>query len=90
MRGLGSRNIDHRLRQSDFRADSHLQGAPWLGINIANISQLKSVLIVGSTLRKDHPLIAQRLRQAVKQGAQLNLINPVDDDLLQQYPIKLL
>ncbi|MCX7182655.1 MAG: NADH-quinone oxidoreductase subunit NuoG [Nitrosospira sp.] len=81
VRGLGSGNIDHRLRQSDFRADSHLQGAPWLGINIANISQLKSVLIVGSTLRKDHPLIAQRLRQAVKQGAQLNLINPVDDDL---------
>ena len=82
IRGLGSGNVDHRLRQSDFRADSRLQGAPWLGIKIAEISQLKSALVVGSTLRKDHPLIAQRLRQAVKQGAQLNLINPVDDDLL--------
>ncbi|MDE2366705.1 MAG: molybdopterin-dependent oxidoreductase, partial [Betaproteobacteria bacterium] len=82
MRGFGSGNVDHRLRQPDFRADGHLQGTPWLGMSIAELSRLKSALIIGSTLRKDHPLIAQRLRQAVKQGAQLNLINPVDDDLL--------
>ncbi|SEL47308.1 NADH-quinone oxidoreductase subunit NuoG [Nitrosovibrio tenuis] len=82
MRGFGSANVDHRLRQSDFRADGHLLGVPWLGMSIAELSRLRSVLIIGSTLRKDHPLIAQRLRQAVKQGAQLNLINPVDDDLL--------
>ncbi|KIO48969.1 NADH-quinone oxidoreductase subunit NuoG [Nitrosospira sp. NpAV] len=82
MRRLGSGNVDHRLRQSDFRADQQLQGAPWLGMSVAGISGLKSALVIGSTLRKDHPLIAQRLRQAVKQGAQLNLINPVDDDLL--------
>lgn len=82
VRGLGSGNVDHRLRQSDFRVDQQLQGAPWLGMSVAGISHLKSALVVGSTLRKDHPLIAQRLRQAVKQGAQLNLVNPVDDDLL--------
>lgn len=82
VRAMGSENVDHRLRQADFRTDTKLQGAPWLGIKIAEITQLKSALVVGSTLRKDHPLIAQRLRQAVKQGAQLNLINPVDDDLL--------
>jgi NADH-quinone oxidoreductase subunit G len=79
-RGLGSGNVDHRLRQSDFRADGS-QGIPWLGMSIAEVSRLKSALIIGSTLRKDHPLLAQRLRQSVKQGAQLNLINPVDDDL---------
>ncbi|SFW33944.1 NADH-quinone oxidoreductase subunit NuoG [Nitrosovibrio sp. Nv17] len=81
-RGLGSGNVDHRLRQSDFRIDRHLQGAPWLGMAVADISSLKSALVVGSTLRKDHPLIAQRLRQTVKQGARLSIINPVDDDLL--------
>ncbi|MDQ3185706.1 MAG: molybdopterin-dependent oxidoreductase, partial [Pseudomonadota bacterium] len=81
-RGLGSGNVDHRLRQTDFRGDDQLQGAPWLGMSIANISQLKSALVIGSSLRKDHPLIAQRLRQAVKQGAQLNVINPVEDELL--------
>ena len=81
VRGLGSDNVDHRVRQSDFRADNHLEGVPWLGMPIAETSHLKSVLIIGSTLRKDHPLLAQRFRQAVKQGAQLNVINPVDDDL---------
>lgn len=82
MRAMGSGNIDHRLRQSDFRGDSYAQGIPWLGNSIADLSLLKSCLIVGSTLRKDHPLIAQRLRQAVKNGMQLNIINPIDDDLL--------
>ncbi len=82
LRALGSGNIDHRLRQSDFRADKKMQGVPWLGSSIADISQLKSALIIGSTIRKDHPLIAQRLRQAVKNGMQLNIVNPVDDDLL--------
>jgi len=82
MRGMGSGNVDHRLRQSDFSADKSLSGAPWLGTRIAEISELKSALIIGSTLRKDHPLIAQRIRQAVKKGLQLNVINPFDDDLL--------
>lgn len=59
-----------------------MQGVPWLGTSIADISHLKSVLIIGSTLRKDHPLIALRLRQAVKNGMQLNIVNPIDDDLL--------
>ncbi|AEJ02678.1 NADH-quinone oxidoreductase, chain G [Nitrosomonas sp. Is79A3] len=82
LRAMGSSNIDHRLRQSDFRADKQIQGVPWLGTSIADISQLKSTLLIGSTLRKDHPLIAQRLRHAVKNGMQLNIVNPVDDDLL--------
>lgn len=81
MRGFGSGNIDHRCRQSDFSADKQLQGIPWLGTSIAEIAGHQSILIVGSTLRKDHPLIAQRIRQAVKKGTQLNILNPVDDEL---------
>ncbi len=82
IRGLGSHNIDHRVRQSDFRADTVLRGIPWLGMQIAEVSQLKAMLVIGSNLRKDHPLLAQRMRQAVKQGGQLSLINPIGDDLL--------
>jgi NADH-quinone oxidoreductase subunit G len=51
-------------------------------MNIADIDGLDRILVVGSAFRKDHPLIAHRVRQATKRGAQLNLINPVDDDLL--------
>ena len=77
-------NVDFRLRQSDFSADGRLAGAPWLGMKVADIGKLDRVLVVGSTLCKDHPLIAHRLRQAAKRVAQLNFINPFDDDLLMR------
>ncbi|MBI4203567.1 MAG: molybdopterin-dependent oxidoreductase, partial [Betaproteobacteria bacterium] len=83
-REFASGNVDFRLRAVDFGTDGKLRGAPWLGMKIADINQLDRVLVVGSTLRKDHPLIAHRLRQAVKRVTQLNLINPVDDDLLMR------
>ena len=84
MRGLGSGNIDTRLAQADFSADKISAGAPWLGMAVTDINQLDRVLLVGSSLRQDHPLLAQRLRQAVKHGAQISLVNPVDDDLLMK------
>jgi NADH-quinone oxidoreductase subunit G len=84
VRGLGSDNVDFRLRQSDFSADADLGGAPWLGMKVTGLNTLDRVLVIGSTLRKDQPLLASRLRMAVKKGAQFNLINPVDDDLLMR------
>jgi NADH-quinone oxidoreductase subunit G len=84
VRDLGSNNIDTRLRQVDTSADGKLSGAPWLGMKIADLASLKSVLIIGSTLRKDHPLIANRFRQAAKKGLQINLVHSVDDDLLMK------
>ncbi len=82
MRSMGTGNVDARLRQSDFSLDGSQQGAPWLGLLVNALDKLQRVLVVGSNLRQDHPLLAQRLRQAVKHGAQLNLVNPTDDDLL--------
>ncbi len=82
LRGLGSGSIDHRLRQSDFRLDDKAHGAFWLGMPVAGLNKLDRFLIIGSTLRKDHPLLALRLRQAVRHGARMNLINPVVDDYL--------
>ena len=82
LRGLGSENIDFRLRHSDFSADGHRRGTPWLGMRIAEIAGLDRVLVVGSFLRKDHPLLAQRLRQSAKRGAQISVLHSADDDLL--------
>ena len=82
VRGLGSDSIDFRLRQSDFSADPAAAGAPWLGMSIAEFAALDRVLIVGSFLRNDHPLLAHRLRQAAKKGAQVSLLHASDDDLL--------
>ncbi len=77
-------NVDFRLRQSDFSAAGKLAGAPWLGMKVADIGKLDRALVVGSTLCKDHPLIAHRLRQAARRIAQLNFINPFDDELLMR------
>jgi NADH-quinone oxidoreductase subunit G len=80
-RGLGSENVDFRLRQSDFAADGKLKGVPWLGMKVAEIGALDRVLVVGSFLRKDHPLIANRVRQAAKRGQQVSTIHVADDEL---------
>lgn len=80
VRGLGSGNIDFRLRQADFSLDAQLSGAPWLGMSIADIDTLDRLLVVGSFFRKDHPLIAQRVRQGVKRGLKVSAINPAFDD----------
>ena len=72
VRGLGSENIDYRLRHADFTPPA---GIRWLGTSIASLSRLQRVLIVGSNLRKDHPLFAQRIRQAAREGAQVSSVN---------------
>ena len=74
VRGLGSQNIDHRLRAADFGNAPRDGEARWLGLEIAELSELQRVLVVGSHLRKDHPLFAQRIRQAVRKGAQVNAL----------------
>ncbi len=71
VRSLGSDNIDYRLRNAEF---GKAEGVRYLGTSIASLSQLQRVLVVGSNLRKDHPLFAQRIRQAQRNGAQINAI----------------
>jgi NADH-quinone oxidoreductase subunit G len=79
VRGLGSENIDTRLRHADFTQG---QGARWLGMPIARLSTLDAALVVGSFLRKDHPLFASRLRQAARKGAAISAIGATTDDWL--------
>jgi NADH-quinone oxidoreductase subunit G len=81
VRGLGSESVDFRLRQTDFAADGKRKGVPWLGMKVADIGALDRVLVVGSFLRKDHPLIASRIRLAARRGQQVNVLHVADDDL---------
>ena len=77
VRGLGSDNVDFRLRHAEFGPS---EGVRWLGTSIASLSDLQQVLVVGSNLRKDHPLFAQRVRQAVRKGAQVRAITSQVED----------
>jgi NADH-quinone oxidoreductase subunit G len=82
MRALGSGNVDHRLRWSDFSLDAHSRGGFWLGMPVTYMSRLNRMLVVGSNLRKDHPLMAHRIRESVRWYGELNLINAADDEFL--------
>ncbi len=80
MRGLGSSNIDHRLRQSDFSDQALAPLFPWLGIPIADIENRNAVLLVGSYVRKEQPIINHRLRKAALHGCHMLVINHLDYD----------
>ena len=77
VRGLGSPNIDYRLRHADFNV---AEGIRTLGTSIASLSDLQRVLVIGSSLRKDHPLFAQRIRQAARRGCVVNVIQSSLED----------
>jgi NADH-quinone oxidoreductase subunit G len=81
VRGLGSDNVDHRLRHAGNVSHS-ARGVRWLGRSIASLSTLDRALVIGSFLRKDHPLFAQRLRQAARRGAQVHSLGAGKDDWL--------
>jgi len=82
-RSLGSGNIDHRLRQTDFRDQDADPAAPGLGgLSIAAIDQLDALLIVGSNLRREAPVLAHRVRKAAKRGAKVAFVNPARYDYL--------
>ena len=80
VRGLGSENIDSRLRHADFGNAAAAGQARWLGLPMAGLSHLQRVLVIGSNLRKDHPLFAQRIRQAVRKGCQVNVLGAQAQD----------
>jgi len=81
VRGLGSSNIDTRLRQQDFRGDAADPPVPWLGAPIAELERQQGLLLIGTDIRQEQPLLAHRIRKAVLAGAQVALVNPLRLDL---------
>lgn len=81
-RGLGSANLDHRLRRSDFRDDASDPLFPSLGVAIKDLESANSVLVVGSNIRKEVPLLAHRIRKAALKGGKVSFINAKRYDYL--------
>jgi NADH-quinone oxidoreductase subunit G len=81
-RHLGSESIDHRLRRRDFRQQELDPVYPGLGMAVADIEQLDAVLVIGSNLRSEVPLLAHRVRKAALNGANVSFINPEYHDVL--------
>ena len=77
VRGLGCGNVDHRLRQIDFSADSDAPRFPGTSVPIDEISELESIVLVGSNIRKEQPLLGLRVRKAALNGAKIDAVNPM-------------
>jgi NADH-quinone oxidoreductase subunit G len=76
VRALKSHNIDHRLRQRDFRDQAADPPFPGLGMRIADVDALNALLVIGSNLRREAPILAHRVRKAALRGAQVAMLNP--------------
>jgi NADH-quinone oxidoreductase subunit G len=86
VRGLGSENIDHRTRHADFgNRAAPARPAGWAPRS-PSLSTLDRAFVIGSFLRKDHPLFAQRIRQAARRGAQVHSLHAVHDDWACRWP----
>jgi NADH-quinone oxidoreductase subunit G len=80
--GLGTSNIDHRLRQVDFSGDAADPAIPSLGGSIAEVDSLQALLVVGSNLRRELPVLAHRVRKAAMAGAKVWFLNPAEFEYL--------
>jgi NADH-quinone oxidoreductase subunit G len=81
-KGLGTANIDHRLRQHDFSGDAGAVAMPSLGGSIAEVDALEALLVVGANLRRELPLLAHRVRKAAMAGASVWFLNPAEFEYL--------
>jgi len=85
-RGLKTHNVDHRLRQRDFRDQQADPVFPGLGMRIAEVDSLNALLVIGANLRREVPILAHRVRKATLRGAQVAMLNPARYPYL--FPVK--
>lgn len=90
IRGLGSNNVDHRIRQQDFSDDSVQPICSTSLTNFAELEASDTILIIGSDIQEEQPLMSTRLRAAIKNGAQILHINPMDYDFNLQIAAKII
>ncbi|HIH2762719.1 MAG TPA: NADH-quinone oxidoreductase subunit NuoG [Candidatus Azoamicus sp. MARI] len=81
MRALGSNNIDHRLNQLDFTNQDKFPSFPGIDIDIENIDKSDTVLIIGSNITKEQPIIGIKLRKIINNGGKVFIINPINFNL---------
>ena len=80
-RAMRINNIDHRVQQIDFSDQDNDPLLPWLGLSITELEQQETIVLIGSDLRNEHPMLMHRVRKAAMQGAKIVVINPIRTDL---------
>jgi NADH-quinone oxidoreductase subunit G len=76
--GLDSPNVDYRLREQDFSDDGATDLASPFQAPMAAIDSAGAILLIGSNIRHEAPILGQRVRKAWRKGARVAALNPVD------------
>ena len=83
IKNCGSDSIDFRVWLTDKKYDKYVSGLPNLGMNISQLSSVTNVFVVGSRLRDEFPLLAQKFRVASNHsGLHLAQLNSIEQPLL--------
>jgi NADH-quinone oxidoreductase subunit G len=72
---LGTSNLDHRIERRDFSDQENDPAFPWLGCSIADIEKQDVIVVIGSHIRQEAPILAHRLRKAALAGASVNFVS---------------
>lgn len=86
LRGLGTQHIDHRIRQVDFSQQDKMPLTPKFEIQLDKIHEQKAILLVGSDVRHEQPIINLQIRKAFLEGAEVSCVNMLDYDF--NYDVK--
>lgn len=76
--GLGSTNLDTRLREQDFSDDGWTAATASFATAIGDIEKADAILLVGSNIRHEAPILGHKVRKAWRNGAKIAAVNPVD------------
>ncbi len=90
LRSLGSNNIDHRIKQLDFRNQDDFPLIPGLDISLAEIDNMDAVLLIGSDIVREQPIIGIKLRKIANNGGKIIVINPIDFDMSINFSEKII
>lgn len=74
---LGTSNIDHRIARRDFTDQDRDALYPQLGCDIADIEKQGAILLAGTNVRNEAPIIAHRVRKAALAGSEISFANSV-------------
>ena len=72
---LGINNVDHRLRRTDFNDQENDPLVPWAGKSLTEIENCDQLIVIGSDVRKEVPIIGHRIRKSALKGAKVSFIN---------------
>jgi len=72
---LDTANIDHRTNRRDISDQDDDPIYPSLGCSIADVEDQDAILVVGSNIRAEAPIIAHRVRKASLAGAKISFAN---------------